>query len=81
MTQRFVNFELSPILAVATILDPHFKKIHFTQHETSYQATRLVDSEMESMKASSTENTRKQLVPSNPKDDSIWEFHDRLDTQ
>ena len=43
ISQRFKNFEHSPLLSVATVLDPHFKKVYFNDRLAIYPSVNRIN--------------------------------------
>ena len=78
ISQRFKNFEHSPLLSVATILDPRFKKVHFNDRLAIYPALNRIIIQLKEANQRTAETcpaAQKKLQ----KPDSLWDFHDMLD--
>jgi len=76
--QRFHNFEQNMILAVSTIMDPRFKKIHF---ESALAATNVIAYINQHICANKTTNVTKvmKIIKDNTLvQENLWTFHDML---
>ena len=76
ISNRFKNFEHSPLLSIATILDPRFKKIHFRDPLAVSSAINKINGLIKSITPDTATN-RPQKKESN----SIWDFHDSLNIE
>lgn len=74
--QKFKDLELNSILAISTILDPQFKKLHFQCALAASTAITKINTLMKSNGASGMSNT----IPKGSFDNesSIWEYHDEI---
>lgn len=83
LKKRFGNVEQVHLLAAATILDPRFKKIHFTDHVACSRAinkinTSILDITRQSLPQNNSEEV--DAIESADKDmkNGIWDFHKLL---
>ncbi|EFN71507.1 Zinc finger BED domain-containing protein 1, partial [Camponotus floridanus] len=76
ISQRFKNFEHVPLLSMATILDPRFKKVHFKDVLAVYPAISRINAKLKDFKSKTPEHL---LESQTEKLESIWDFHDTLE--
>lgn len=83
LQKRFGAVEQVKLLAVTTILDPRFKKIHFNNANACAQAIIHLQSSYKNLvKSTSTENSPIGLVTSvTTKSESLWVHHEKLAIQ
>lgn len=74
---RFLDFELNTILAISTILDPRFKKLHFQNAMAASSAISRINNLIKGKIAENIKNTHVQVSNNNTKKTlSVWDFHD-----
>ena len=85
ISTRFGQIESNSIMAVSTILDPRFKKLHFNQNLACANAINRIAKLMKQIdgnKNVSTETnsgTHTRLIDNDDQDDQdLWSFHDNL---
>lgn len=74
--QKFKDLEFSPILAISTILDPRFKKLHFQSALAASSAITKINTFMKSNAVSEMPNRIPKRSSNN--ESSIWEYHDEI---
>jgi len=72
---RFNNIENSQMLAIATILDPRFKRLHFLQPRTVSMAISIINSAMQTEIDINSNTLSKSITECN---NTLWNFHDTL---
>jgi len=77
--QKFKDFEFNSILAISTILDPRFKKLHFQSALTASSAITKINTLMKSNTVSEMSNRISTRSSNN--ESSIWEYHDEMVTK
>ena len=78
ISQRFKKFEHIPLLSVATILDPRFKKVHFNDRLAIYPALNRINIQLQEADQRTVE-TSPAAQNELQKVISVWDFHDMLD--
>lgn len=82
ISSRFGQIESNSIMAVSTILDPRFKKLHFNQNLACSSAINRIAKWMKQIDENNdvvTEtNFRIHTEPDDDDDDDLWSFHDNL---
>lgn len=79
MYKRFGAIEQSKLLAVATILDPRFKRLHFNNPVACANAVSFINQSIQLHKQHTIDNPLPQqsnISNSNP--GSIWTYHEEL---
>ncbi|XP_063931157.1 zinc finger BED domain-containing protein 4-like [Zophobas morio] len=77
MEKRFSKIEEVKLLAISTILDPRFKKIHFDKPTACAQATSDINKCLFEDNGHETETHLPQKIK-NTESPSIWIFHEQL---
>lgn len=76
---RFGNVEQISILAVSTILDPRFKRLHFSNHIACSQAINKIARQIQNLNDIDTPNEENIVLTENATSSSnIWSFHEDL---
>lgn len=80
-TKRFENIEQVPLLVIATILDPRFKNINFTDKIACSRAinkiTMLLNSKVTDLNLKH-QNEQNEETNSNNNDKNFWSYHEKL---
>ncbi|XP_043266731.1 E3 SUMO-protein ligase ZBED1-like [Venturia canescens] len=77
---RFGQIENNPIMAIATILDPRFKKLHFNDRLAYSKAINRIGRSMTELDQTvfSNDKTTETPVQVHSQSDDLWSFHDVL---
>lgn len=79
ISKRFGSIEHNKLLAVSSILDPRFKRLHFNQPVACASAVTFINKCIqEFQKESSTSEAATSMGTAVTKDDSIWAHHNEL---
>ncbi|XP_066598841.1 zinc finger BED domain-containing protein 4-like [Prorops nasuta] len=84
LESRFVNIEYNNILAVATILDPRFKLLHFTNDKALAKAISFIKTELrrnsdEIVATTATSTSVSGIDVAIPDEaDDLWSYHKKL---
>ncbi|XP_028982326.1 zinc finger BED domain-containing protein 4-like [Diachasma alloeum] len=79
INEKFANVEDHKLLAISTILDPRFKKLHFDHALAVSHAVERINKEMKSMGIEDSEKKKASIYKSeDPKRFSLWRSHDEL---
>uniref|UniRef100_A0A1X7T797 HAT C-terminal dimerisation domain-containing protein n=2 Tax=Amphimedon queenslandica TaxID=400682 RepID=A0A1X7T797_AMPQE len=74
----FLNIEEHELLALATLLDPRFKKLAFANKEAADKAARYIMGEISSLEPSSLSTDTDVSLTSGPSSESpLWQFFDQ----
>lgn len=77
--RRFKDVELYQILAIATILDPRFKRLHFQDLRAASSTIMQINNMITTMKKNfDTNNEAQILVDKMTTNPGLWAFHDSL---
>lgn len=76
--EKFKEIEACKLLAMSTILDPRFKKIHFRSALISVKATGKINEVMKSIDCNPEKSSSTSKPPENSSEQSIWDFRDNL---
>jgi hypothetical protein len=74
--KRFGLIEKSKMIAMATVLDPRFKKLHFESPTACASAVTDINSELK--KSSVSGDVNKEILVNPDATEDIWSFHDNL---
>ena len=82
MASRFISIEDRSVLAIATILDPRFKKIPFSSDSTVQRMSRQIISDAAAMIEPPLGETEEQQqmelpTPDDPRCNPVWEVFDQ----
>lgn len=79
LDRRFEKAECITPLAVATILDPRFKKIYFQSALATSRAINFISGEMKKdFEKNAATSPTPEAKPDEASSDSIWAFHDEF---
>lgn len=79
ISKRFGSIEHNKLLAVSSILDPRFRRMHFNQPVACASAVSFINKCIqEFQKESSNSEAATSMVTAVTKDDSIWAHHNEL---
>ena len=77
MRKRFLGMEDNIIIAAATLLDPRFKKLAFTDQGAAEQATtKIVNDAIISISSRSTTQCAQNSPTSNSDSNPVWQYFD-----
>lgn len=79
ISKRFGSIEDIKLLAVATVFDPRFKRLHFSNPTSCANAVNFISQSIELYKQNdSIEQASKILQRDTTKPDSVWTYHEEL---
>ena len=80
MSKRFGENEENPLLAVATLVDPRFKRIHFTDVNANASAIRTASEMVLQNQRQQAGDSASQRMPQSEADaeNTLWSYHDNL---
>ncbi|XP_067216729.1 E3 SUMO-protein ligase ZBED1-like isoform X2 [Linepithema humile] len=81
INKKFQYLESTRILAISTILDPRFKRLHFKSALAASQAIQDIDSQLKKISNHSHKNIEKennQDANDEKSSSNLWHFHDNL---
>ncbi|KYN19747.1 Zinc finger BED domain-containing protein 1, partial [Trachymyrmex cornetzi] len=80
--KKFQYLESTRILAISTILDPRFKRLHFKSALAASQAIQDIDNQLKKISNRPRENVEKEnnqdANNANSPTSNLWHFHDNL---
>jgi hypothetical protein len=76
--KRFCFIEKSKLIAMTTILDPRFKKLHFESPTSCSSAIMEINLNINKMLSNNANISPSPVSPTRSSSEDIWAFHDRL---
>lgn len=77
---RFLNVEKNKLLAVGTVLDPRFKRLHFQSPLAAANAITWINHDISSLRGNSAEKSPSHASSAGPSgfSSALWQIHDKL---